>query len=74
MFGMGPWELIIIFAIILLLFGGKKLPSIAIGLGTAIKNFKGAIKEEDEKKTIENKSFKVDKITNNLNGSTKTNI
>ena len=47
MFGMGPWELVLIFAILLLLFGGKKLPSIASGLGGAIKNFKTAMNEED---------------------------
>ncbi len=54
MFGMGPWELIIIFAIILLLFGGKKLPSIATGLGMAIKNFKGAIKEPEQQAKSDN--------------------
>ena len=54
MFGMGPWELIIIFAIVLLLFGGKKLPSIASGLGGAIKNFKGALREPEKSKDSEN--------------------
>ncbi len=59
MFGMGPFELIIIFSIILLLFGGKKLPSIATGLGEAIKNFKSAIKISDsdvESKTLTTKN------------------
>lgn len=45
MFGMGPWELIIVFGIILLLFGGKRLPGIATGLGQAVRNFKTALNE-----------------------------
>ncbi len=45
MFGIGPWELLLVFAIVLLLFGGKRLPGIASGLGTAIRNFKGALRE-----------------------------
>jgi sec-independent protein translocase protein TatA len=47
MFGIGTSELIIIFAVILLLFGGKRLPSLATGLGEAIKNFKLAIRENE---------------------------
>jgi sec-independent protein translocase protein TatA len=42
----GP-ELFIVLAIILLLFGGAKLPSLARGLGQSIKEFKKAAKEED---------------------------
>ena len=38
----GPWQLIIIIAIILLLFGGKKLPELARGLGKGIRDFKDA--------------------------------
>jgi sec-independent protein translocase protein TatA len=49
MFGIGPWELLIVFAIVLLLFGGKRLPGIATGLGSAIRNFKSAIKDPGEK-------------------------
>lgn len=45
MFGMGPWELILVFAITLLLFGGKRLPGIATGLGQAVRNFKTALNE-----------------------------
>ena len=45
MFGMGPVELIVIFLVILLLFGAKKLPDIAQGLGKGIKEFRGAMKE-----------------------------
>ena len=38
--GLGPWEIIIIFVVVLLLFGGKKLPEFARGLGEGIKEFK----------------------------------
>lgn len=48
MLGIGAWELTIIFAIVLVLFGGKRLPSVATGLGTAIRNFRHALKGEDE--------------------------
>ena len=41
-------ELIIIALVVLLLFGGKKIPELAKGLGNGIKNFKKAVKEDDE--------------------------
>ena len=47
--GLGPWEIIIIFIVILLVFGGKKLPELARGLGKGIKEFKKAQKELEEK-------------------------
>ena len=45
----GPTELLVIIAVFVLLFGGKKIPELAKGLGEGIRHFKGAIKEEDEK-------------------------
>lgn len=44
----GPTELIIIFVIILLIFGGKKLPELAKGLGKGIREFKKASKDVQE--------------------------
>ncbi|ATC66167.1 twin-arginine translocase TatA/TatE family subunit [Nibricoccus aquaticus] len=46
--GMGSTELIVLLLIVLLLFGGAKLPSLARGLGQSIKEFKKASKGEDE--------------------------
>lgn len=48
MLGIGAWELTIIFAIVLVLFGGKRLPGVATGLGQAINNFRTALKGEAE--------------------------
>lgn len=45
MFGMGPWELLLVFLAILLLFGAKRLPGIAQGLGKGIKEFKAAMRD-----------------------------
>lgn len=45
MFGMGPWELFLIFVAILLLFGAKRLPEIAQGMGKGIREFKKAMKD-----------------------------
>ena len=39
----GVWELIVIFLVILLLFGAKRLPELARGLGQSIREFKGAV-------------------------------
>ncbi len=44
----GPTELLVIIAVLVLLFGGKKIPELAKGLGEGIKHFKGAIKNEEE--------------------------
>ena len=45
MFGMGPWELFLIFVVILLLFGAKRLPEMAKGMGKGISEFKKALKD-----------------------------
>ncbi|TDP60042.1 MULTISPECIES: twin-arginine translocase TatA/TatE family subunit [Flavobacterium] len=44
----GMTEILIILAIVLLLFGGKKIPELMKGLGTGIKEFKDASKGEDK--------------------------
>ena len=45
----GIWEMLIVFGIILLLFGARKLPEIGSSLGRGIRTFKTAVTGEDEK-------------------------
>lgn len=47
----GITELIIILAIVFLLFGAKRLPDLAKGLGQSITNFKAGLNEEESKET-----------------------
>jgi len=54
--GIGTWQIIVILVIVLLLFGGKKIPELAQGLGKGLKNFKDAVKEDEKKETIEGKA------------------
>jgi len=66
--GIGIWQLIIILVIVLLLFGTKHLKNLGGDLGSAIKGFKGAMKEEDEKpetKTDDQQSVEDDSAENN---------
>ena len=44
----GPFELLIIFIVILLLFGGKKLPEFGRALGEGIKEFKKALRDHSD--------------------------
>ena len=45
--GISIWQLLIILVIVLLLFGAKKLRNVGADLGSAVKGFKGAMKEGD---------------------------
>ena len=46
----GPMQIALVVAIVLLLFGGKKIPELMRGLGSGIKEFKDASKEDDKLK------------------------
>ncbi len=51
----GPPEIIIIAIIVLLLFGGRKIPELMRGLGKGMREFKDAQKDDDKKTAAENK-------------------
>lgn len=52
--GVSGWQIAIIVLVIVLLFGGKKIPELAKGMGSGIKNFKKAMKEDEEENTPKN--------------------
>ncbi len=68
MFGLGPWELVVILTIVVIIFGVGKLPEIGSGLGEGIKNFKKSYRdakaldvtesstEESEKEKLKSKN------------------
>ena len=55
---LGTWEIILIVLVILLIFGGKKIPELMRGLGKGVKSFKDGVngkeEEKDEKSKEEN--------------------
>ncbi|MGD1998306.1 MAG: twin-arginine translocase TatA/TatE family subunit [Flavobacteriaceae bacterium] len=49
----GPWQIVLIVLVVLLLFGGRKIPELMRGLGSGIKEFKEASKDEESSKDKE---------------------
>ena len=49
----GPWQIAIIVVLVVLMFGGKKIPELMKGLGTGIKEFKDATKIEEDEESSE---------------------
>jgi sec-independent protein translocase protein TatA len=64
-------ELIVIALVVLLLFGGKKIPELAKGLGSGIKNFKKAVKDDGEE-LAENAKDKIEETKEEVAKATKT--
>lgn len=65
------FELFIIIAIVVLLFGGKKIPELAKGLGKGIKDFKSAVKE-DEPETMTTNDKKIEEEKASTTQTTET--
>ncbi len=57
--GISIWQLLIILVIVILLFGTKKLRNMGGDLGSAVKNFRGAMKEGEEQEKKADESSKV---------------
>jgi len=53
--GLGPWEILAILVVVLIVFGAGKLPKVGSSLGEALKNFKKSISENDKDHDDENK-------------------
>lgn len=68
-FSMGHW--LIVLAVIVLLFGAKKIPELAKGLGRGIKDFKEAVKEDD--KTDETKELTSAEVSETKSDKTTQN-
>lgn len=58
MFGLGTTELLIIAGIVVLLFGGKRLPQLGRSMGSAITNFKKGLNDPQDKKDQEDNDTK----------------
>lgn len=54
----GPWQVVLVIAVVLLLFGGRKIPELMKGLGRGVKEFKDGMKGDDENKAEDNKQIK----------------
>lgn len=52
MFGLGPWELVIVLVIVVVLFGGSRLAGLGKGVGRSIREFKEEVKTTDSKPDI----------------------
>ena len=59
LFGLGPMEIVLIVAVVLLLFGGRKIPELMRGLGQGMREFKKASRvDEDQDQEIQKKDSK----------------
>ena len=54
----GPWQIVLVVLVVLLLFGGKKIPELMRGLGKGVREFKDGINPDEQKNgddTVEKK-------------------
>jgi len=68
----GGFELVAILAVVLLLFGGKKIPELMKGLGTGIKNFKSAVKEDEVVDASSDSSKPIEQVKDESTTATTT--
>ena len=53
----GPWQIVIILVVVVLLFGGRKIPELMKGIGQGMKEFKKATKNDEAEKDEEEKKI-----------------
>ncbi len=58
---LGTWEIILIALVILLIFGGKKIPELMKGIGKGVRSFKDGVEGKTEKEETEVKDEKEEK-------------
>lgn len=57
----GPWQIVILALVVILLFGGKKIPELMKGVGRGIKEFKDGINPDEDEEKKKDKKDKEDK-------------
>lgn len=57
----GPWQVVIILLVVVLLFGGRKIPELMKGIGQGMNEFKKATKNDDDSKNDDDADKKIEK-------------
>ncbi|WRG11478.1 twin-arginine translocase TatA/TatE family subunit [Helicobacter pylori] len=65
------WHWVIVLLVIVLLFGAKKIPELAKGLGSGIKNFKKAVKDDEEEAKNEPKTLDAQTVQTKVHESSE---
>ena len=68
----GPFELVIILAIVILIFGGKRLKNLGSDLGSSIKGFKSSVKDAETEEEEEAIEVEVEEIDDHQEADIKT--
>jgi len=71
MFGLSIWELLIVLAIVILVFGPSRLKTLGSDLGNAIKGFRTAVKDDSAQNAEENLN---EKVEDKVEADQKTNV
>lgn len=67
----GITELVLVFVILLLIFGGRKIPELARGLGSGIRNFKESLQGEEAQDSTKQDSTRQDSARQDEQGKSK---
>jgi sec-independent protein translocase protein TatA len=63
MFGLNPWEIGMVFLVIVLLFGAKRVPEVARSLGRGIREFKSSVEGKDDASEVKSEATEEEKAT-----------